>query len=175
MKVPCPFFCSHGNGADRPERGAKCLSPRILEHFIALGLPVGKWNDLPVEVGVFHQTVAQVQQVGIGKPQLSGYRTGAFTFEEAPEDRDHTATAPLCPLELRSREHIEIGGTVIALELDDRLSGIGVRTITLSSTTGTGERSVMKVGQQPVIAFVLIHELFYWEFHLSFFTKITFQ
>ena len=175
MKVPCPFFVRTATGRIIRKGVQNAFLSRILEHFIALGFLVGQWNDLSVEVGIFHQTVAQVQQVGVGKPQLFGYRTGAFTFEEAPKDSNHAATVPLCALELCCGEHIEVRGTVMALELEYRLSGIGMGAVIVPSTTRTAERSAMEVGQQPVIAFVLVHEFFYREFHLSFYTKITLQ
>lgn len=157
------FFIGTDTGRVALLSVGNALFARILVHLVALGNGVGQQVGHPLEIGVAHQLVAQVEQVGVAQPEFLADAQRAVALEEAPQNHDDLAALPLGGLEGRGGEDVEEGAAVVALELGDGLACVLVSMVVVAATLGAGQPTVVEECYQPLVAFFLVHQVFYWK------------
>ena len=138
---------------------------RVLVHFVALGHGIGQQVCRPLEMGVLHQPVSQVEQVAVAQPKLFAEAEGALPLEEAPQYHDDGAARPPCGLERCACEYVEKRAAGIASELGDGLSGVLVGMTLVATAFWAGQLTIVEKIQQPFITLLLVHQVFYRENH----------
>ncbi len=116
-------------------------------------------------MGVSHQLVPEVKQVGVAQLELLADAEGAVTFEKTPQYHDYGAAWPLRGPESGGRKHVEVGAAIVALELGYRAAGVLVGMVMEPATFGTGQLPLVKMFDEPIIALLLVHQVFDWKNH----------
>jgi len=154
---PALFFIGTAPGRVIFVRVRDAFFPCVLEHFVALRHSVRQQGAVPFEMGVAHQSVAQVQQVAVAQAQFFAYAEGTFPFEETPQYHDDRTACPPGGLEGGGRKNVEKCPAPVAPELDDGPPGVFVGMVVVAVTFGTGQFAVVEKVNQPLIALLLVH------------------
>jgi hypothetical protein len=159
------FFIGTASWRIVPVRVRDALLACVLEHLVTFRDGVGQPGAVLFEMGIAHQVMAQVKQVPVAQSEFLAHAVGAFPFEEAAEYRHDRTARPVGPLELGGRENIEECPAAVAAVLDNGFPLVFMGMVVMASATGAGQSAIVKEIDEPVIAFLLVHQVVDRKYH----------